>query len=87
MEKRKTIKELSHITFYEMNNYSQLVIDLVQETEDLFNESELPSNDNFGALKYQVDNVLEVIDKTRTHDVEALESLSFLLDEKIHFLN
>ena len=31
-----TLEELSYSTFYEMEDYSQLVIDLVQDTENLF---------------------------------------------------
>lgn len=75
--KMKTIKELSHDTFYKMENYSQLVIDLVDEVEELFNEEE--DTTSFNAMSYAVNNVLEVIDKARTHDVEALEALSAIL--------
>ena len=77
----KTLKELSHDTFYKMENYSQLVIDLVQEVEELYiYEEDIMS---FGAMHYTVDNILEVIDKSRTHDVEALEVLSNILDQEI----
>lgn len=77
----KTLKELSHDTFYKMENYSQLVIDLVEEVEELYTyEEDMMS---FGAMHYTVDNILEVIDKSRTHDVEALEVLSSILDQEI----
>lgn len=77
----KTLKELSHDTFYKMENYSQLVIDLVQEVEELYTYKE--DIMSFGAMYYTVDNILEVIDKSRTHDVEALEVLSSILDQEI----
>ena len=77
----KTLEELSHDTFYKMQNYSQLVIDLVQETEDLY---AYESDDtSFGAMRYEVDNILEIIDKSRVYDVEALLSLSKILGQEI----
>lgn len=78
----KSLLELSNSIYYDMGNYSQLVIDLVQGGEQLFN-SEDSKSDDFGALIYDVDLVLEIIDKTRTHDVEALNCLSCLLNEKL----
>lgn len=77
----KTLEELSYSTFYEMENYSQLVIDLVQETEDLFTYIE--DNISFGAKKYEIETILEIIDKTRTADIEALKSLIKILDDEL----
>lgn len=77
----KTLKELSHDTFYKMGNYSQIVIDLVSDAEDLYTYEE--SRDSFGALAYNVSILLEVIDKTREHDVEALKVLHKLLMDEI----
>lgn len=82
----KTLRELSVETFYKMHHYSQLTIDLVQGTEDLFLQENTISDD-FGAMKYNVDVLLEVIDETRTRDIEVLESLSFILTEKIKEFN
>lgn len=77
----KTLEELSYSTFYQMENYSQLVIDLVEEVEDLFNYKE---NDiSFGAKKYEIENILEIIAKTRTVDIEALKSLIKILDDEL----
>lgn len=76
----KTLEELSHDTFYKMENYSQLVIDLVQETEDLYTyESD---DTSFEAMSYNVYNILEIIDKSRVYDVEALQSLSKILEQE-----
>jgi hypothetical protein len=76
----KTLEELSHNTFYKMENYSQLVIDLVQETEDLYTyESD---DTSFEAMSYNVYNILEIIDKSRVYDVEALQSLSKILEQE-----
>ena len=76
-DKIKTLEELSHDTFYKMENYSQLVIDFVDEVEELFEDEVDPTS--FGAMRYKVENVLDVIDKSRTHDIEALKSLSVIL--------
>ena len=52
----KSLLELSNSIYYDMGNYSQLVIDLVQGGEQLFN-SEDSKSDDFGALSYDVDYV------------------------------
>lgn len=77
----KTLKELSHDTFYKMGNYSQIVIDLVSDAEDLYTYEE--NADGFGALAYKVDILLEVIDKNREYDVEALKVLNKILMDEI----
>jgi hypothetical protein len=64
-----------------MENYSQLIIDLVDETEQLITYDK--QIEDFGALKYTVENILEVIDKKRKHDVEALEALLKILEGQI----
>jgi hypothetical protein len=74
------LEELSHDTFYRMENYSQIVIDLVSDAEDLYTYEE--NKYGFGALAYTVGNVIEVIDKTREHDLKALKDLyRILMDE------
>jgi hypothetical protein len=77
----KTIEELSKDTFYKMQNYSQLVIDLVSDVEDLFMSES--NHESVGCLSYDVDNILEVIDKDRIHDVKALKLLSKILRNEI----
>lgn len=79
----KSLEELTHNVFHDMRNYSQLVIDLISQTEEIFNDS-VSKKDDFVALSYDVENILEIIDKTRTHDVQALEILSNLINEKLY---
>ena len=69
----RTIEQLSHDVYYDMEKYSQIVIDLVENFEDAQTQVE------YGALAYQVDILLEVIDKSRTDDVEALSDLQILI--------
>lgn len=79
----KSLEELTHNVFHDMRNYSQLVIDLISQTEEIFNDS-VSKKDDFVSLSYDVENILEIIDKTRTHDVQALEILSNLINEKLY---
>lgn len=72
--------QISNKVFYKMSNYSQLIIDLTQEVEQLFVNDEV-TYEKCGALHYDVDNVLEIIDPSRIHDVEVLKELSELLKE------
>ena len=79
----KSLEELTHNVFHDMINYSQLLIDLISQTEEIFNDS-VSKRDDFVSLSYDVENILEIIDKTRTHDVQALEILSNLINEKLY---
>lgn len=80
------LQELSSKVYYDMGNYSQLIIDLVQEADSLLlvEEKEFISTEDVGALSYDITCIMEVIDKTRTHDVEALETLHEIVSERIH---
>jgi hypothetical protein len=79
----KTLKELSHDSFYNMENYSQIVIDLIQEVEQAFREEEERREQYLWEVLYDVDNLLEVINKKRTHDYNALVLLSSLINKEI----
>jgi len=77
----KILKQLSEDVAYNMQHYSQLTIDLIEEAEDLYNyDSE---DTKFGALAYKIYNVLEVIDKKRNSDIKALEMLYFILINEV----
>ncbi len=79
----ETLKELSHDSFYNMENYSQIVIDLIQEVEQAFIE-ENRRKEYLWEVLYDIDNLLEVIDKKRTHDYNALVLLSRLTNKEIN---
>ena len=79
----KTLEQLSHDSFYDMHNYSQLTIDLIQEAEDLYLYEYEVESVEFGALAYKIDTILEVIDKSLEHDVKALETLYFILSNEV----
>lgn len=79
----KTLEQLSHDTFYKMQNYSQLTIDLVEKVEELYSSEFEVRPEEFGALAYEIDTILEVIDRERYDDIEALEILSNTLKSEI----
>ncbi len=74
------IQDLSNEFFYNMGNYHQVTIDLVQEAEDVIDEKD--STDSFGALAYQTQTVLEVCDPKFIHDVKALKNLIEILEKE-----
>ena len=77
----KILKQLSEDVAYNMQHYSQLTIDLIEEAEDLY-KYELEDT-KFGALAYTIYNVLEIIDKNRKSDIKALEMLYFILSNEV----
>ena len=79
----KTLEELSHDTFYKMQNYNQVTIDLVEKAEELYSSEFEVIPEEFGALAYEIDTILEVIDKSLEHDVKALETLYFILSNEM----
>lgn len=80
MKPELKLEELSHEVFYNMGNYSQLIINLVEEVEQLYTNDEV-TYENCGALHYDVDNVLEIIDPSRIKEIKVLKQLSGLLKE------
>ena len=67
-----TLRELSSKTFYSMQNYSQLIIDLVDVAEqDL--ETLTPVEKR--AKIYTLTNLLKVIDPLKKEDIEAINIL------------
>ena len=77
----KKITELSDEISDNMMKYSQIIIDLVDEAEHLFNYKH--NEESFGALSYNIYNVLEVIDKNRQDDINILNELSKILRDEI----
>jgi hypothetical protein len=77
---KNKINEISNRVFYNLRNYSQLIVNLVDNVEQLYINDEV-NYENCGVLKYKVDNVLEVINPSRTFDVEVLKELSEILEE------
>ena len=67
-----TLQELSSKTFYSMQNYSQLIIDLVDVAEQ---DLETLSPEEKQAEIYTLTNLLKVIDPLKKEDIEAINIL------------
>lgn len=82
-EQEITIKKLSHDIFYKMQKYSQIVIDYVEDVEDILNIDNLEQNnfEELGAIRYQISNLLNVINPILTEDIEMLNKLDFIISE------
>ena len=67
-----TLQELSSKTFYSMQNYSQLIIDLVDVAEqDIVTLTPVEKR----AEIYTLTNLLKVIDPLKKEDIEAINIL------------
>ena len=67
-----TLQELSSKTFYSMQNYSQLIIDLVDVAEQ---DIETLTPEEKQAEIYTLTNLLKVIDPLKKEDIEAINIL------------
>jgi hypothetical protein len=68
-----------------MSNYSQLLIDLVEEIEDLLDPFDI-TDVNYTSLEakiYYIENILEIIDPERISYIEILNNLIKILEEQI----
>ena len=67
-----TLQELSSKTFHSMQNYSQLIIDLVEVAEqDIARLTPVEKR----AEIYTLTNILKVIDPLKKEDIEAINIL------------
>lgn len=77
------IDNISKKIFYKMDKYSQIVIDYVEEVEDILNIDNLEQSnfEELGAIRYQITNILNVINPILTDDIEMLKKLDFIISE------
>ena len=78
----KTIQELSDVVYNNMGDYSQLVIDFVQDVETLILTEEKETLYDIFKIQYDIQLVMDVIDKSLKKDVEALSFLYDILSEE-----
>lgn len=80
----KTLEELSHDSFYNMQNYSQITIDFIDELEDLMSNELYTDSFVFetelGALSYRISTVLDVINPEFKTDKETLLNLIDIIE-------
>ena len=81
------LEQLSHDSFYNMENYSQITIDFIQEAEDIIEiewDNEEDKERELGSLSYRISTVLEVIDLELGTDIEALSKLIEIIEEQLN---
>jgi len=84
----RDFKEISSDCFYKMGNYHQKTIDLIQETEELFNES--PKNrdeeniliEKLGALSYEISTELEIFNPALEIEISDLKDILVHIEKK-----
>lgn len=76
------ILEISNKVFYDMRKYSQLIIDIVQEIESMYNE-EYQNHENFAAKSYDIILILEIINPIRLNDIDVLNELDQLINKEL----
>jgi hypothetical protein len=79
------LEELSHKTYYQMEKYSQLTIDMVEDVQTLLSDAEdgmsaQMFNEYNGAKQYEINNILEIINPELKDDIEALKKLIDILE-------
>jgi hypothetical protein len=79
------LEELSHKTYYQMEKYSQLTIDMVEDVHTLLSDAEdgmsaQMFNEYNGAKQYEINNILEIINPELKDDIEALKTLIEILE-------
>lgn len=81
------LQRLSHDSFYNMQNYSQITIDYIEETEDLLNENGEQDEEfktYLGALSYRISTIIEIISPALETDVNAFFKLDEIINEYLN---
>ena len=77
----RTLQEISHDSFYKMENYHQLTIDLIEETERLFNdqiyteEEKRERIEQLGAHSYDISTILEIFNFNYIQEIADLKDI------------
>ena len=86
----KTLEQISNDSYYKMEDYHQISIDLIQDVEDLFNnqDQEILSEvyiliELLGAKSYDIGVVLDVFNPEFQHEISDLVDLRNHIDNKI----
>jgi len=85
----RTIKELSHDTFYKMEKYSQITIDYVEIAENIITEeldesyTQEDKNRDLSSTSADIYLLLEVINPELVDDINMLNELQSILEDKL----
>lgn len=81
----KDFKQISNDLYYNMENYHQITIDLIEEAEDLFNSEEdiKVLIEELGALSYDIDITLEIFNPIYEIEISDLKDTLQYINNKI----
>lgn len=86
----KQFKQITNDIFYNIGNYHQLTIDLIEECDNLFNSNQdlLDSDriqliDQLGSLSYQIEIALEIFNPKFDIEISDLKDILKHIDIKI----
>ncbi len=65
-----------------MKKYSQLIIDLVEDIEDIMEFDELNKIEQLGAKSYEISGILEIINPKLQDDIKILNELLEIIKQQ-----
>jgi hypothetical protein len=71
------LEKLSHDSFYNMQNYSQITIDYIEDVEDAIENNK----DMLESLSYRILTIIEIISPALETDVNAFFKLNKIINE------
>jgi uncharacterized protein YutD len=77
----RTIEQINHEVFYDMEKFSQLTTDMVEKVEEVLSTEDYIRGD-LGYIRYEINNVLEVINPKREDDIRILHELKNLIEDE-----
>ena len=81
----KNFSQISSDSFYKMENYHQISIDLIEEAEQLFNNEDEKTKqiELLGALSYNIDIILEIFNPIHEIEISDLKDVLIHIENKI----
>lgn len=78
-----TIEQLSYDSYYKMEDYHQITIDIIQEAEDILEEDSVSAHVKLCAISYRISVLLEVFNPEYQVEIESLGYLEKIIDGRI----
>lgn len=81
----KNFSQISSDSFYKMENYHQISIDLIEEAEQLINSEDEKTKqiELLGALSYNIDIILEIFNPIYEIEISDLKDVLIHIENKI----
>lgn len=88
----RTLKEISHDSYYKMENYHQITVDFIEEVEDLFdnkpgdNSEKIDLISRLQALSYKIHVCLEIFNPEFKVEIADLTDLQSLIEIRVGYI-